>query len=201
MKNEIFDEMNFKSEYKELQENIAPRAEFLERLEREMEAQKEKREKKERGKKHALVLAPILTTICASAAALTILLILPNTSRRAEPAPVNAANVKFAYATGIFGNEGSLSEGGALPRELAEMLSQSDTALYKSGTNTFDYDDKVDDGKRAALAKKIKAARETDSEAAENGDYYMITLENGDVFKFRISGDILIFENNFYKLP
>lgn len=191
-------EIDFKSEYAELQKSIAPDAEFLERLAREMEL---RQQQKQRRKKRALVLVPALTTICASAAALTIFLNLPKRTRP-EPIPVNTAtDVNFAYATGVFENETSLSGGDALPRELAEMLSDGKTTLYKSDTNKFDYDDKLDDAARKALAEKIKAARKTNSEAGKNGDYYMMTLENGDVFKFRISKNILAVENNFYKIP
>lgn len=197
--------MDFKSEYKNLQENISPSAEFLEQLEYKMNVEKEAQRLKKNKLKRALIFVPILTTVCASAAALTIFVNLPRSNPRPEPvdpAPVNAADVKFPYATGVFENKDSLSDGDELPRELSEMLSQSSTALYKSGTNTFDYDDLVGDGERAALSEKIKAARKTDGETtAEGCDYYMMTLENGDIFKFRISEDILEFGNNFYKLP
>lgn len=197
--------MDFKREYSEMQETIKPSEEFLERLEYKMNVEKEA-QKLKRKKARPLVFVPIMGTIAAAAAAVTIFVILPNFPRQSEPAPVNptpvnAANVKFPYATGVFGNESSLSDGDALPRELSEMLSQSGTALYKSGTNTFDYDDLVDDSERAALAEKIKAAQISDKKAADGGDHYMLTLENGDIFKFRISGDMLMFENNFYKLP
>lgn len=194
-------EINFKSEYKELQKSIAPDEEFLRRLAREMEHQKQQREIKQSRKKRALVLVPALATVCAGAAALTIFLNLP---KRTKPTPfeVNAAaDVKFAYTTGVFENETSLAGGDALPTELAEMVSQGGSALYKSGTNTFDYDDRLGDSERAALAKKIRSAQKTDKKAADGGDFYMLTLENGDVFKFRISDDILIAENNFYFIP
>lgn len=194
-------EMNFKNEYAELQKNIAPDAEFLKQLEQKMELQQQQREKKQLRKRRTLILVPALTTVCAGAAALTIFLNLP---KRPQPAPIpvnTATNVNFAYTTGVFGNENSLSDGESLPVQLAEMLSDSKTTLYKSGTNLFGYEDKLDDAARKALAEKIKAAHKTDSEAGENGDYFMMTLENGDVFKFRISKDILIAENNFYKIP
>ncbi|MDE6733595.1 MAG: hypothetical protein K2J77_12080 [Oscillospiraceae bacterium] len=194
--------MDFKREYSEMQEKIKPSEEFLERLEYKMNVEKEA-QKLKRKKARLLVFLPIMGTVAAAAAAVTVFVNLPN---RSEPAPVNPANinaadVRFPYATGVFGNENSLSDGDALPRELSEMLSQSGAALYKSDTNTFDYDDLVDDGERAALAEKIKAARISDKKAADGGDHYMLTLENGDIFKFRISEDILIFEENFYKLP
>lgn len=194
--------MDFKREYGDMQEKIKPSAEFLEQLEYKMNVEKEAQRLK-RKKARPLVFLPILGTVAAAAAALTVFVNLPRGGEPTpvNPAPVNAADVKFPYATGVFGNKDSLSDGDELPRELAEMLSQDGTALYKSGTNTFDYDDLVNDGERAALAEIIKAARKTDGEAEENCDYYMMTLENGDIYKFRISGDILVFENNFYKLP
>lgn len=195
--------MDFKSEYKNLQENISPSAEFLEQLEYKMNVEKEA-QKLKRKKARPPVFLPIMGTVAAAAAAVTIFVNLPRSKPEPEPdnpAPVNATDVKFPYATGVFGNKDSLSEGDELPRELYEMLSQNGTALYKSGTNTFDYDDLADDNEREALAEKIKAARKTDGETEENCDYYMMTLENGDIFKFKISGDILAFENNFYKLP
>lgn len=195
-------DLNFRNEYAELQKEIAPGAEFLMQLEERMELEQQRqREKKQLRKKRAMILVPAFTTVCAGAAALTIFLNLP---KRTEPSPVKvntATNVNFAYATGVFGNENSLSSGESLPRELAEMLSDSKTTLYKSDTNKFDYDDKLDDAARQALAEKIKAARKTDSEAGKIGEYYMMTLENGDVFKFGISKDILVAENNCYKIP
>lgn len=197
--------MAFKREYSEMQEEIKPSAEFLERLEYKMNVEKEA-QKLKRKKARPLVFLPIMGTVAAAAAAVTIFVILPNFPRQSEPAPVNPANVnaadvRFPYSTGVFGNEESLSDGEALPRELSEMLSQSGAALYKSSTNTFDYDDLADDSERAALAEKIKTARISDKKAADGGEFYMLTLENGDIFKFRISKDILIFEENFYKLP
>lgn len=193
-------DITFKGEYAELQKNIAPDAEFLERLARTMELQQQQRDKKQLRKKRTLFLVPALTTVCAGAAALTIFLNLPKRTRP-EPLPVNTAtDVNFAYATGVFENETSLSGGDALPRQLSEMISDSKTTLYKSDTNKFDYEDKLDDAARKALAEKIKAARKTNSEAGKNGDYYMMTLENGDVFKFRVSKNILVVENNFYKI-
>lgn len=195
--------MDFKREYSDMQEKIKPRAEFLEQLEYKMNVEKEAQRLK-RKKARPLVFLPIMGTVAAAAAALTIFVNLPRSNPRPEPvdpAPVNAADVKLPYATGVFGNKDSLSDGDELPRELAEMLSQNGTALYKSGTNTFDYDDLVDDSEREALAEKIKSARKTDGEGSEPCDYYMMTLENGDIFKFRISEDILEFGNNFYKLP
>lgn len=194
-------DINFKSEYAELQKDIAPDAEFLEQLAQKMELQQQQLEKKQLRKKRTLFLVPALTTVCAGAAALAIFLNIP---KRTESTPFNVnteANVNFAYTTGVFGNENSLSGGDTLPGQLAEMISDSKTTLYKSDTNTFDYEDKLDDAARRAVAEKIKAARKTDSEAGKNGDYYMMTLENGDVFKFRISKDILVAENNFYKIP
>lgn len=194
--------MDFKRKYSEMQEKIKPSAEFLERLEYKMNVEKEA-QKLKRKKARPLVFVPIMGTVAAAAAAVTIMVNFP---RRSEPAPVNPANVnaadvRFPYATGVFGNEESLSDGDALPRELSEMLSQSGAALYKSDSNTFDYDDLVNDGERLALAEKIKAAEISDKKAADGGEFYMLTLENGDIFKFRICGDYLIFEENFYKLP
>lgn len=191
--------MDFKDEYKNLQKDIKPSAEFLERLEYKMNVEKEAQRLKKNKHKRALILAPILTTVGACAAAVSIFVNLPGHSEPA-PAPVHAADVRFPYATGVFGNKESLSDKDALPRELSEMLSQDGAALYKSSSNTFDYDDLVSDSERAALAKKIKSARKCDEKAADGGEFYMLTLENGDIFKFGISEDILVFENNFYKL-
>lgn len=193
--------MDFKREYSEMQEKIKPSAEFLERLEYKMNVEKEAQRLK-RKKARPLVFLPIMGAVAATAAAVTVFVNLPRRSEpEPAPAPVNAADVKFPYATGVFGNKDSLSDGDALPRELSEKLSQSGAALYKSDSNTFDYDDRVSESERAALAEKIKSAERTDKEAADGGDYYMLTLENGDIFKFRISEDILMFENNFYRLP
>lgn len=192
--------MDFKREYSEMQEKIKPSAEFLEQLEYKMNVEKEAQRLK-RKKARPLVFLPIMGAVAATAAAVTVFVNLPRRSEpEPAPAPVNAAEVRFPYATGVFGNKDSLSDGDALPRELSEMLSQSGTALYKSDSNTFDYDDRVSDSERLTLAEKIKSAEKTDKETADGGDYYMLTLENGDVFKFRISEDILMFENNFYKL-
>ena len=194
-------DMDFKIEYKNLQKNIAPDPEFLERLAREMEDRKLKQRKKELNKKRVIIIAPIITTVCAGAAALTILLNLPKTD---EPRPIianTATNFGFTYTTGMFENRTRFSESEPVPAQLAAMLSDGKTVLYKSDTNRFDYDDKVDDASRLALAERIRIASETETESPKSGEHYMMTLENGDVFKFKISRNILETENKFYRIP
>lgn len=198
--NDLNNNTNFKNEYAKLQNNIAPDAEFLEQLAQKMELQKQTQKKQIR-KKRAIILVPVLTTVGACAAALAIFLNTPKQPDRPNVKVNTAANTKFSYAVGVFDNKTRLSDGSALPAQLAEMISDSETTVYKSNKNKFDYEDKLDDRAREALAKEIKSAAKTDIEAGKNGDYYMMTLENGDVFKFRISKGILAAENNFYKIP
>lgn len=187
--------MNFKEEYTELQDSIIPDAAFLEQLARKME-----REKKRRRKQRMIFISA--AAFCTSAAAALIVIV---NFPKPEPAPVKTDNIKFSYTVGLFANKENFSSDKSIPEQLAQMLSESETKLYKSNENTFTKEDILDGTRRIALAEKIKSAREADSAAdlefEKNADHYMMVLENGDVYKFRISGNILEINNKFYKIP
>lgn len=188
--------MNFKEEYTELQNNITPDAAFLEQLARKMELEKKRRRKKTRS---IFVSAAALCT--SAAAALIVIVNLPGP----EPAPVKTDNIKFSYTVGLFTNNESFSTERPIPEQLAQMLSESETALYKSDENKFNKDCIQNENQRIALAEKIKYAREidsaTESAPGKSADHYMMVLDNGDVFKFRISGNVLEINDKFYRIP
>lgn len=183
--------MIFKEEYTELQNGIVPDAAFLERLARKMD-----RGKKRRRKQRMIFISA--AALCTSAAAALIVIIgLP----KPDPIPAKTNNYKFSYTVGLFVNKESLSADGSVPEQLAQMLSENGTALYKSSENKFDKNDILDEEQRTALAEKIKKAAETESEPGKHADHYMIVPESGDVFKFRISGNILEINDKFYIIP
>ena len=185
--------MNFKEEYTELQNNIAPDAEFLEQLARKMELGKKRR----RRKPH-LIFISAAALGASAAAALIVIFNLP------KPSPVPVKNVTgsgFSYITGIFANKDYFSADIPVPEQLAQMLSESETVLYKSDENKFDRDDIQDEKQRVTLAERIKNAVETESELEKNADHYMMVLKNGDVLKFRISGSVLEVDDKFYSIP
>ncbi|MDE7230103.1 MAG: hypothetical protein K2N56_06440 [Oscillospiraceae bacterium] len=189
--------MNFKEEYTELQNNIIPDAAFLEQLAVKMEQEKIRRRRKPR-----LVLISAATFCTSAAAALIVIFSLP----KPGPAPVKTnTNNKFSYITGIFTNKDHFSADRSIPEQLAQMLSESETVLYKSDENKFDRDGIQDEDRRIALSEKIRYAREidsaTESTPVKRADHYMMVLENGDVLKFSISGDVLAVNDKFYKIP
>lgn len=197
--------MSFKDEYTRMQSDIKPRAEFLEDLARQMEQARQNPAEPLPKRKSPMKLRTFIIAagaVTAAAAAAAVFAFAPSRGRPA-PLPIKDTTVtnKFYYNTGSFGNKTGFSDSKPVPVQLAEMLSDSKTVLYKSNTNKFDYEDRVDDGSRMALAERIKNAAKTDPGAPEGGDRYMMTLANGDVFKFGISKDILEVENNFYKIP
>ncbi len=185
--------MNFKEEYAELQNNITPDAEFLEQLARKMELEKKRR----RGKVRLMFISA--ATFCTSAAvALIVIFSLPKPS----PAPVKTNPVnKFSYITGIFANKEHFSADIPVHEQLAQMLSESETVLYKSDENKFGSDDIQDENQRIALSEKIRYAEETDLKLGKRTEYYMMVLENGDVLKFRISENVLAVNDKFYCIP
>ena len=108
---------------------------------------------------------------------------------------------KIGYVTGIFSEEEIFQNERDIPKQLAQILSEENTVLYKSDKNTFDYDGKQEKEARENLASAIENAVETE-ELPEGGstDYYMAVDENGNVVKFRISGEFLIIGEKNYKL-
>lgn len=182
--------MSFKEEYTELQNKIAPDAEFLEQLELKMERQKQRR------KKPVLFVIPT-AAVCAGAAALIMFLNLP----KPLPKPVYVGAEKFSYTVGLFANKDVFTSGTPVPEQLSQMLSDSETAVYASDENKFDPSGKLNDEQRKAVSEKIRSATETSAEPVKKTEYYMAVPENGDIVKFRISGDILTVNEKFYKIP
>lgn len=184
--------MNFKEEYTELQNGIIPDAAFLEQLEQKM-----KQEKKRRRRKLRLFFISAAAFCTSAAAALIVILNLP----KPHPAPVSINNNKFSYTVGIFANKENFSADRSIPEQLAQMISESETVLYKSDENKFDRDGIQDENQRRILSEKIRYAEETESKLGKPADHYMVVLENGDVLKFRISENILEINEKFYKIP
>ena len=142
--------------------------------------------------------------MCSGAAAAVIILLNTGTAAVKPPDNVNMGAVtadKIGYVTGIFSEEEIFQNERDIPKQLAQILSEENTVLYKSDKNTFDYDGKQEKEARENLASAIENAVETE-ELPEGGstDYYMAVDENGNVVKFRISGEFLIIGEKNYKL-
>lgn len=192
--------MNFKDKYTKLQNNISPDADFLEQLARKMEQQKQEQEKKQTKRKKPLMLFVSAAVICTgAAAAMIVILNIP----KPQPTPLRVVgnSDKLTYTVGLLTEKEVFSDDAPVPEQLAQMLADSETVLYKSDENKFEFGDKTDGEQRKALSEKIKKAAETGSELGKNIEYYMAVLESGDVVKFRISGDVLAVKENFYKIP
>lgn len=203
--------MSFKEEYTELQNSITPDAGFLEQLARKMERQAQTQarssekisphsDERVNGRKKPIaffISAAVIFT--GAAAAMIVVLNLP----KPQPSPVRVIgnSDRLSYTVGLFAEKEVFSENAPIPEQLAEMLSEHDTVLYKSDENKFDFDDKLNDTQRSELSNKIKNASETDAELPQKAEYYMAVIPSGDVVKFRISGDILAVKEKFYKIP
>lgn len=180
--------MSFKDEYDKFQRQIAPDKEFLERLAEKMDA--EKQVKKKRIKIGVGVFSA--AAVCAAAA----LIIVVNTGKTPEPFPdiIGVGADKIEYVEGLFPYDSSASGDIA---ELAEILADSETTVYGSRNTTFDFDDKLDETEKNALAEKLRNAVPTD-EAPNGGAMNYMASYDGKVVKFSVTGDILsISENNF----
>lgn len=192
--------MNFKDEYNKLQKNIAPDAEFLDGLAQKMERQKQSSAKRSR-KKPLAIFVSAATLGAGAAAALIVVMNLKNPA----PDPINSIAVavnedKINYTTGVFADKELFTDDKPVPEQLAQMLSDSETILYKSDENRFETEDKMTDEQRNALAARIANSAETSSALGEKADHYMAVLESGNVVKFRISGDVLSVNGGLYKI-
>lgn len=193
--------MSFKEEYSRYQQTVSPNKDFLNELAEKMEQQKQQGGKK-KTKTHVLILSA--AAMCSGAAAAVIILLNTGTAAVKPPDNVNMGAVtadKIGYVTGIFSEEEIFQNERDIPKQLAQILSEENTVLYKSDKNTFDYDGKQEKEARENLASAIENAVETE-ELPEGGstDYYMAVDENGNVVKFRISGEFLIIGEKNYKL-
>lgn len=191
--------MNFKEEYKELQNNISPDADFLEQLAEKMEHRKQEQAKKQANRKKPLMLFISAAVICTGAAAAAIV-VLNIPKPQPAPIPVVGNSDKLSYTVGIFAEKEVFSDDAPVPEQLSKMLSDSETVLYKNNENKFEFSDKLNSAQRTALSEKIKNAAETSSGLGKNIEYYMAVLESGDVVKFRISGDVLAVNEKIYKI-
>ena len=195
--------MSFKEEYNDLQKNIVPDAEFLDKLAQKMEqAQSEQKKQKQRKSKMPLFISA--GAVCVSAAAaLLIIFNFPN-SRRANidmdaNAAANTNGDKVSYSTGIFDNGKIFSDDKPIPEQLSQILEDSETVLYENVENKFEYSDKLSDEQRLNVALQTKTAAETEKQLGDNIKYYMAVTKDGDVIKFRISGDILEIDEKIFK--
>ena len=193
--------MSFKEEYSRYQQTVSPNKDFLNELAEKMEQQKQQGGKK-KTKTHVLMLPA--AAMCSGAAAAVIILLNTGTAAVKPPDNVNMGAVtadKIGYVTGIFSEEEIFQNERDIPKQLGQILSEENTVLYKSDKNTFDYDGKQEKEARENLASAIENAVETE-ELPEGGstDYYMAVDENGNVVKFRISGEFLIIGEKNYKL-
>ena len=195
--------MSFKEEYNDLQKNIVPDAEFLDKLAQKMEqAQSEQKKQKQRKSKMPLFISA--GAVCVSAAALLIIFNFPNSRRANIDVDANAAantnGDKVSYSTGIFDNGKIFSDDKPIPEQLSQILEDSETVLYENSENKFEYSDKLSDKQRLNVAAQIRNAAETEKQLGDNIKYYMAVTKNGDVFKFRISGDILEIDEKLFKI-
>ncbi len=182
--------MSFKDEYNELQNNIAPDAEFLERLEQKMELQMREQRKPQKSKKPLMIFISAATVCAGAAAALTVIFSRPT------PAPLGHIVIKtdqnkISYTVGVFAESAVLSNDENIPEQIANMLAAENTVVYKSDKNKFEFEDKISDKQREALSERIRSAAATNSQPDQTAEYYMVVSENGDIVKFRIAGDIL----------
>ncbi len=196
--------MSFKEEYNDLQKNIVPDAEFLDKLAQKMEqAQSEQKKQKQRKSKMPLFISA--GAVCVSAAAALLIIVNFPNSRRANidvdaNAAANTNGDKVSYSTGIFDNGKIFSDDKPIPEQLSQILEDSETVLYENSENKFEYSDKLSDEQRLNVAAQIRNAVETEKQLGDNIKYYMAVTKNGDVFKFRISGDILEIDEKIFNI-
>ena len=196
--------MSFKEEYNDLQKNIVPDAEFLDKLAQKMEqAQSEQKKQKQRKSKMPLFISA--GAVCVSAAAAILIIVNFPNSRRANidvdaNAAANTNGDKVSYSTGIFDNGKIFSDDKPIPEQLSQILEDSETVLYENSENKFEYSDKLSDKQRLNVAAQIRNAVETEKQLGDNIKYYMAVTKNGDVFKFRISGDILEIDEKIFNI-
>lgn len=185
--------MNFKEKYSEYQQEIVPDKEFLEKLAEKMERQK----KAARQRKRALFIST--ASLCAAAAAAVVVILnVRGADERVLHVKTNESAI--SVSTGVFENKTVFNDDAPVPKQLSEMLGKSTSTVYKSRENKFDNSGELSAEQRAELAEKIKAAKQTDTQPSKTAEHYMLVLENGDVVKFIIYGDIMQADGKFFKI-
>lgn len=188
--------MSFKKKYNEYQQQIVPDEEFLEQLAAKMEQQKKKQLRK---KKLRTIFISAVSTGTVIAAALIVIVSIPKVNVN-NPVTIMGNIDKIFYQEGIFNNSEIFTDEKTVPEQLCNILLNSASVLYENSENKFEYDDKLSREFCESLALKIKNAEKTDEKFGENIKYYMLVTENGDVVKFRISGNILQVKEINYKI-
>lgn len=186
--------MNFKDEYSKMQNEIKPSAVFLEELARKMEAGEQPRQRKRSAKR---VVFPVSTAAAVAAAAAALVVML--NVKTPAPIPIKTAvNIKFSYTVGEFAESGVFSDDISVPVQLAQILADSETRVYKSDRNSFDESGRLNDEQSRALSERIGAAFETSAELEKKTEHYMAVTADGDIVKFRVSGDVLEVDGKTY---
>jgi len=182
--------MSFKEKYSEYQRAIVPDKEFLDKLAEKMERQK----KAARQKKRALFIST--ASVCAAAAAAAVVIF--NVRGADKRLHMKTGESSINVSAGVFVNKTVFNDDRPLPEQLSEMIEKSASTVYKSRENKFDDSGELSAAQRTELSEKIKSAKETDAQISEKAEHYMLVLENGDVIKFIISGDILQADGKFF---
>ncbi len=187
--------MSFKDEYSELQQQIAPDEEFIERLAEKLQDEKIKK-KKNKARFRALILSSA-AGCAAAAAALVIIANIP----RPDPTPdiLGVGANKIDRQDGLFISS-EIENAAVSPADLAEILANENSTVYCSNESTFDFDDKLEREHCSELARRFENAAETSSEPSGDVKYYMAVSESGDVVKFSVSGNVLIIGEKRYEL-
>lgn len=189
--------MSFKNEYDELQRQIAPDEEFLERLAEKLEDEKQVKKKRNKARFRAVILSA--SAACAAAAAALVVIVNQPHSPERDPDILGVGADKIDHLDGLF-SPSEIEAGAFSPAELADVLSDESSTVYGSEKNTFDFDDKLDPERCRELAQSIRNARETSSEPSGSTEYYMAVSESGNVVKFSISGNILVIGDKRYEI-
>lgn len=189
--------MSFKDEYNELQRQIAPDEEFIERLAEKLHDEKQEKKKKSKVRFRAVILSSAVGCAAAAAAALVIIANIP---RSDPPSDILGVGVdKIDRLDGVFISSGSEIVA-VSPAELAEILADENSTVYRSDESTFDFDDKTDREHCRELARRLENAVETSSEPSVSVKYYMAVSESGNVVKFSVSGNVLTIGDKRYEL-
>ena len=187
--------MSFKNEYDELQRQIAPDEEFLERLAEKLEDEKQVKKKRNKTRFRAVILSA--SAACA-AAALVIIVNQPHSLER-DPDILGVGADKINHLDGLF-SPSEIESGAVSPAELADVLSDESSTVYGSEKNTFDFEDRLSAEQCRELARRIENARAVSSEPVGGAEYYMAVSESGNVVKFSISRNILVIGDMRYEI-
>lgn len=187
--------MSFKDEYKQLQRQIAPDEDFIERLSEKL--QKEEVKKKKNKSRFRAVTISVTAACAACAVALVIIIGRPQRTLTRDPDILGVGAEKIDRVDGLFTSFGAQS-GTVSPEELAQILSDKDSAVYGSEKETFDFEDKLDTEKRRELAERIANAEETFSEPSGKATYYMAVSKDGKIVKFSVAGNVLTISDKRY---